>query len=155
MICRELAQIGFAGADVRQALYFIYFLVADMTNECRARGTFSARPYVPGQPADFSTQECVLALYHSYCLANTIDPTAMLSRAYPMFETPEKWTTEAWRSLRQAADWQGTTIPETWLEEHEYNLMRSLYSQGLGALGETLMDENSVRSFLAGQGEPS
>jgi hypothetical protein len=116
-----------------------------MALRCSQYGSFSPRPYVAGQMTDDSTPDCVLALYHHYCRSSAIDPTALLVRTYPGWETPQKWTDEVWGRVLRSANWHGTAVPETWTGDGIIGLLLSLTTQGRRALAETLTQEVLLR----------
>jgi hypothetical protein len=116
-----------------------------MAQRCSQFGQFSMRPYLAGQVTDESTSDCVLALYYNYCRSASIDPTALLARTYPGWETAEEWTDSAWRSLLVSAAWHRTTIPAQWAVDGVIGLLLSLTTQGRRALAETLTQEILLR----------
>jgi hypothetical protein len=126
-----------------------------MADRCAQHGTFSPRPYRAGQMTDDSTPDCVLALYYHYCRSSAIDATALLVRTYPGWETPDKWTDAAWRTVLESADWHGTAVPSRWTGDGVIGLLLSLATQGHRELAETLTREILLRRPTPETGEPS
>jgi hypothetical protein len=114
---------------------------AQIARECERYGEFSARPYQIGQVTDASTFECVLALYHAYCQARSIDATQLLVDAYPGWESREKWTVDAWNSVLQCAEWHGVSYPEHWNNAAVLELLAILSNQNLLVLAEGVVQE--------------
>jgi len=106
--------------------------------QCIEYGEFSARPYLLGQAADRSTLNCVLGLYYDFCRRNSLNATELLVRAYPGHELAKDWDAVAWRTVLDAAQWQGTIFPDTWTEDAIQGLLVSLWDQGRTHLAAVL-----------------
>jgi len=113
---------------------------ATILQSCLTRGDFSARPYVLGQAADDSTLDSVLALYRDCCHRRGVDPTALLVRTYPGWETPEKWNGGLWSSIQEGAAWNGTLYPTVWTTDSVLGLLMSLTGQHRSHLASALAD---------------
>ena len=122
---------------------------------CVEYGEFSARPYLLGQAADHSTLNCVLGLYYDFCRRSSLKATELMVRAYPGGEATEEWDALAWRTVLDAAQWQGTTFPETWTKDAILGLLVSLWDQGRTHLAALLSMELNLPSVPTIEGERS
>lgn len=113
---------------------------------CNKYGEFSARPYLVGQAADDSTLSCVLGLYYDFCRRNGLNATKVMVRAYPEGERAESWDAVSWRTVLDAAQWQGTRFPDTWTREAILGLMISLRSQRRTHLAAVLAEQLNLPS---------
>lgn len=122
-----------------------------MAQRCAQFGVLSRRPYLAGQTTDDSTGDCVWALYHSCCRSIRVDPTALLTRTYPGWESPDDWTETAWQSVLDSAQWQGITVPSR-TTDGVIGLLMSLCGQGRRQLAESLTQEIVLGSGAVGSG---
>jgi len=123
-----------------------------MAQRCAQFGQLSRRPYLAGQITDESTSDCVWALYCVYCRSIALDPTALLMRTYPGWETAEKWTESDWSSVLESAQWHGTTLPSVWSTDTVLGLLMSLCGQSRRHLAESLTQEIVLRAGVTSKG---
>ena len=123
-----------------------------MAERCARFGLFSRRPYYAGQATDDSTIDCVFALYYAYCQSLGVNPTELLARTYPGWETPEKWDGKLWGFILEASRWHGTPIPDAWETDTAIGLVMSLCGQHRAELAETLTQEILLRGTSARRG---
>lgn len=84
-------------------------------------GTFSSRPYQPGQACDGSITECALALFVHWCRHTQHCPGTLYREAYQREQTPR------WDELIVAAEWQGIDYPSEWDGRMRARLLASLH----------------------------
>jgi hypothetical protein len=121
--------------------------VTELMRHCLDNGQFSARPYLLGQATDDSTADCVMALYEDCCRRHGLDATELLVRTYPGWETTEAWSADAWKRVRELAEWQETTFPVEWTTDCLIGLLMSLNGQHRTQLARTL--EIAISSSVA------
>lgn len=66
------------------------------------------RPYRLGDGWSPGCEDCVLALFQSYCRSRGWDPVLLMKRAYP---DEKDWSAERLGQIRSAAEWQGFVDP--------------------------------------------
>jgi len=81
---------------------------------------FSPRPYVLGQTCDGSIDDCVHALFFSFCLKKGVDPAATHRMAYPEEEPPN------YGEVQKSAEWEGVKYPKRWDKKAFAGLIESL-----------------------------